>query len=262
MCACAICLQSSQLPLGLAPAVAARARLATGSDVNAAEFSSRDAQSLRRQRYIKAQVLLDRAGFSPGAIDGRDGDNFANALRALPAAATRSPTAASSIRPTWDEADAQGARARVLIEYAITADDVKGPFAEEIPGKLREEGEAQAARLHQRGRDAGRALPHGRGRFSRTLNREKDFDKTGTAIVVANVNVKPVALSDRSAKHRSRTKATTCVRCAREGWHARRLLSGLDRQRGEAGAVRHAEGRARREESDLHLRSRVPSSRA
>src|SRR5690242_15309988 len=32
---------------------------------------------------LQAEVLLARAGFSPGAIDARDGDNFANALHAF-----------------------------------------------------------------------------------------------------------------------------------------------------------------------------------
>ncbi|HLM40386.1 MAG TPA: hypothetical protein VK434_12455, partial [Microvirga sp.] len=42
--------------------------------VNGADLAARDEKGVNAT-FIKAQVLLDRARFSPGVIDGHDGDN-------------------------------------------------------------------------------------------------------------------------------------------------------------------------------------------
>jgi lipoprotein-anchoring transpeptidase ErfK/SrfK len=182
------------ITLGLAPAMAAPRGL-TLQDVNTAELAKPTAKTSQAAN-IKAQVLLDRAGFSPGAIDGREGDNFENALRGFQKKNELEQTGKLD-KATWDKLT-QGTEP-ALIEYTITAADVKGPFAEEIPAKY--EDKAKLKRLDYT--SAAEMLAerfHMDQEFLETLNRGKDFDKAGTAILVTNVNVKPVSLGAKAAK--------------------------------------------------------------
>ena len=186
--------------LGLAPAVAAPRPL-TMQDVNAAEFKT--SGKATQAANVKAQVLLDRAGFSPGAIDGRASDNFENALRAFQKRNALGDTGKLD-KETWEKL-AQSAEP-ALIEYTITEKDVKGPFADEIPAKY--EDKAKLKRLDYTG--AAEMLAerfHMDEKFLEELNRAKDFDKAGTVIAVANINVKPVALPKQAGSKAAKIQA-------------------------------------------------------
>lgn len=76
---------------------------------------------------LRTQVMLDRAGFSPGVIDGQPGGNTRRALEAYNKAqgGTASPQTAGtapSIEP--------------LTRYRITGEDAAGPFVDRIPKEL------------------------------------------------------------------------------------------------------------------------------
>jgi lipoprotein-anchoring transpeptidase ErfK/SrfK len=181
--------------LTLAPAALAAPRGLTLQDVNAAEFAKPGAKT-SQPLNIKAQVLLDRASFSPGTIDGRHGENFANALRAFQQ--QNGLNASGELdAPTWSKLAQDAAPA--LIEYTISRADVAGPFTEEIPNSY--EKKAALKRLDYTGPSELLAERfHMDEGLLEQLNRGKSFDEAGAVIVVANVNVKPVALTTKVGK--------------------------------------------------------------
>ena len=164
-------------------------------DVNKAEFTKPSAKNSRAVN-VKAQVLLDRLRFSSGTIDGRRGDNFANALRAFQLQSGLNASGELDAA-TWKKLTESADPA--LIEYTISAADTKGPFAGEIPESY--EKKAELKRLDYTGPQELLAERfHMDEELLRDLNRGRSFDQPGTVIAVANVNVKPVALRAKAVK--------------------------------------------------------------
>lgn len=163
--------------------------------IDAAAFAAQAPAADRRRLLIKAQVILDRAHFSPGVIDGRDGANFRRALAAFEAARGAGPPApasTASLDATAWRALAAVDGAPVTQDYLITQADVKGPFLGAVPtdmaalAKLTRVGYATAAEALAEKFHMGEAL-------LRALNPKADFAAVGTTLVVARPAAEPLA---------------------------------------------------------------------
>jgi lipoprotein-anchoring transpeptidase ErfK/SrfK len=86
------------------------------------------------QQMIAVQVALDRAGFSPGEIDGRGGPKTRLALSEFQKSANLQPTGAV----TEETLAALRVPAESIESYTITPPDVAGPFIGAMPGDMME----------------------------------------------------------------------------------------------------------------------------
>ena len=170
--------------LGMCTVLAAPARSATldRDSVNNADLSAKDEKPVS-PAMIKAQVLLDRARFSPGVIDGHGGENVQNAIKAFEKARGLKPDGGLD-EELWAKLN-EGASEPVLVDYTISEADAKGPFVT-IPDKMEDQ-----ADLDRLGYSSAEELLaekfHMDVDLLKALNPNKRFDKAGEIVVVANV---------------------------------------------------------------------------
>jgi lipoprotein-anchoring transpeptidase ErfK/SrfK len=147
---------------------------------------------------ISTETLLDRAHFSPGEIDGEDGDNYRRALRAFQQANNLRETAKLDM-PTWNALTSNGSSESALKHYTMSAEDVAGPFDKTITANLDD-----MARLPGLPYTTPRAELaekfHMSERLLSKLNPRADFSQVGADIVVANVSPMPLRSGDHTVE--------------------------------------------------------------
>ncbi|MGH6887929.1 MAG: L,D-transpeptidase family protein [Rhizomicrobium sp.] len=129
---------------------------------------------------VKVETLLDRAHFSPGAIDGQAGANLHNALRAY--AQAHGLPSDGTLTPQVFAALAAADKGPVTQTYTITGEDEKGPFIGRVPRKF----SALAKLRHLGFRDPVQELAerfHMSEALLRSLNPSANFRAPGTEIV-------------------------------------------------------------------------------
>lgn len=164
------------------PAVASDSPVAQA--INGATFDPAATEpESHRNLLVRVQTLLDRAHFSPGVIDGRDGTNLTLAIKAFQG--SRNLTADGEITKELVEALTAGDAGQVLVDYQITPQDVAGPFAPVLP---KEDYEAMAklpAMNYHTPLEQLAERFHMDEALLQALNPGVDFGVAGTTVVVA-----------------------------------------------------------------------------
>jgi lipoprotein-anchoring transpeptidase ErfK/SrfK len=132
------------------------------------------------EQGLRRQVRLDRAGFSVGQIDGNVGSNTNRALAAYEAQrAGGAPVAHAGLQvSSMDDAP-------TLVEYTITAEDVKGPFVT-VPQDMMAKAKLTALGYTSAAEALGEKF-HASPELLKSLNPGKRLDRAGETIRVPNV---------------------------------------------------------------------------
>ena len=94
--------------------------------INNAEYRAKLPEDRMDPAVVKLQVLLDRARFSPGEIDGKFGENAHKALNAFGEA--QGLSAGKALTPEIWQMLAEIGEGPIITDYNITKKDAEGPF--------------------------------------------------------------------------------------------------------------------------------------
>lgn len=131
---------------------------------------------------VRAQILLDRAHFSPGEIDGRYGDNLRVAV--LGYQIFHHLTSTGIVDPeTWKLLNADTAPA--LVPYVITPEDEAGPF-QLVPRSMMEQAKMTALGYSSPAEELGERFHISPGLLGE-LNPTARLDRAGQQLMVPNV---------------------------------------------------------------------------